>query len=125
MDLQQTIEKLQTLCRLGDARVVRDVLFAEDATVCGEGAATITSGAPALLEALTEMLKVTPHLSIRPVHITELGEGAAVSWLEWSSTSVQGLPGEVMRFRSLTAWGKRGDAWVIVADMYGIGAFGA
>ncbi len=125
MDLQQTIEKLQTLCQRGDARAVRDELFADDATVCGEGAENITSGAAALLEALTDMLKVTPHLSIRAVSITELAEGAAVSWLEWSSPPAQGMAGEPMRFRSLTAWAKRGDAWVIVADMYGMGAFGA
>lgn len=125
MDLQQTIEKLQTLCRLGDAQAVKDEMFSDDAAVCGEGADKITTGSTALLEALTEMLKVTPYLSIRAVRVAHLADGAAVTWLEWSSPPAEGMPGNPLAFRSLTAWKKRGDAWVIAADMYGMGAFGA
>lgn len=123
MDLEQAIEKLQTLCRRGDAQAIREEMFADDAAVCGEGAETITSGSTALLDALTEMLKITPYLSIRAVRTTELVDGAAVTWLEWSSPSAEGTSKELIVIRSQTAWRKRGDAWVIVADMYGMGSF--
>ena len=123
MTLNQAIEKLQTLCRKGDARALHQEMFAPDASVCGEGAPAITAGAD-LLPILTEMLKITPQLSIRAVHTAELGEGAAVTWLEWTSPTADGKPGETIAFRSLTAWRRQGAAWVIAADMYGMGTFG-
>lgn len=123
MNLNEAIEKLQTLCRAGDARVVFQEMFAEDAVVSGEGAPGITSGS-ALLPILTEMLKTTPMLSIRAVSTTELGDGAAATWLEWTSPRAD-QPQETIAFRSLTAWRKRGAAWVIAADMYGLGTFEA
>ena len=78
-----------------------------------------------MLSALAEMLQVTPYLSIRAVRTTKLGDDSAVTWLEWSSPSADGEAGETIKFRSLTAWRKRGEAWVIAADMYGLGAFDA
>lgn len=124
MNLNQAIEKLQTLCRNGDARLLHEEMFAEDATVSGEGAPGITSGSE-LFPILTEMLQITPYLSIRAVRTIELGADAAVTWLEWSSPTANGLSGETIAIRSLTAWRKRGTAWVIAADMYGLGAFTA
>jgi len=122
MNLNEAIERLQVLCRKGDARVLREEMFAEDASLCGEGAPGITTGA-ALLPSLAEMLKITPQLSIRAVRTAELGEGAVVSWLEWTSPTADGTPGETIAFRSLAVWKKRGAAWVIAADMYAMGAF--
>jgi len=124
MNLNEAIERLQTLCRQGDARALHQEMFAADASVCGEGAPGITAGAD-LLPVLTEMLKITPQLSIRAVRTTQLAEGAAVTWLEWTSPTADGKPGETLAFRSLTAWRKQGPAWVIAADMYGMGTFGA
>ena len=122
--LTEAIEKLQAFCLKGDAAVLYREMFTEDAALCGEGAKDITVGA-GVLAALTEMLKVTPQLSIRAVRTTELGESAAVTWLEWSSPPAGGEPGETLTFRSLTAWRKRGASWLIAADMYGMGPFGA
>jgi ketosteroid isomerase-like protein len=122
MTLNEAIETLQTLCRNGDAQALYQEMFAEDAAVSGEGASGITVGCE-VLAALTEMLKITPYLSIRSVRTTELGDGSAVTWLEWTSPPAEGEPGATIAFRSLTAWRKRGDAWVIAADMYGLGAF--
>lgn len=124
MNLNDAIETLQTLCRNGDAQAVYEEMFAEEAAVSGEGAPGITVGCD-LVSALTEMLQVTPYLSIRAVRTTTLGDDSAVTWLEWSSPPAEGEPGETIKFRSLTAWRKRGDAWVIAADMYGLGAFDA
>jgi len=124
MNLNDAIETLQTLCRNGDAQALHQEMFAEDAAVSGEGASGITVGCD-LLSALAEMLQVTPYLSIRAVRTTKLGDDSAVTWLEWSSPSADGEAGETIKFRSLTAWRKRGEAWVIAADMYGLGAFDA
>lgn len=121
MTLNEAIDKLQALCRSGDAHALQREMFAEDATVSGEGAPGITTGA-ALLPALSEMLQITPQLSIRAVRTAQMGDDAAVTWLEWSSPAASG---ETISFRSLTAWKKRGATWVIAADMYGLGAFGA
>ena len=122
MTLNEAIETLQTLCRNGDAQAVYQEMFAQDAAVSGEGAPGITVGCD-LLSALTEMLEVTPYLSIRAVRTTQLSDSSAVTWLEWTSPPGDGKPGETIKFRSLTAWRKRGEAWVIAADMYGMGAF--
>lgn len=122
MKLEQAIERLQTLCRQGDARLLQQEMFARDASVSGEGASGITAGAD-LLPALTEMLKITPQLSIRSVRTMELAEGAAVTWLEWTSPPAGGAAGEVIALRSLTAWRRQGASWVIAADMYGMGDF--
>jgi|GEM_PF-999924 len=122
MKLTQAIERLQTLCRGADAQAVLQEVFAEEATVCGEGAPGITAGAN-LLPALTEMLKITPQLSIRSVRTEELSATSAITWLEWKSPPADAAAGGVIEFRSLTAWRRKGDSWVIVADMYGMGAF--
>jgi ketosteroid isomerase-like protein len=124
MNLNEAIEKMQALCRSGDAQAFYREMFADDAAVSGEGAPGITTGSE-LLPALTEMLKTTPHLSIRAVRTTDLGDGAAITWLEWTSPTADGTPGETIAFRSLTVWRKRGASWVIGADMYGSGAFAA
>ena len=123
MTLEQAIERLQTLCRQGDARLLQQEMFAPDASVSGEGALGITVGAD-LLPALADMLKMTPKLSIRSVRTMELAEGAAVTWLEWTSPPADGPAGEVIALRSLTAWRRQGASWVIAADMYGMGDFG-
>lgn len=124
MNLNDAIETLQTLCRNGDAQALYEEMFADDAAVSGEGTTSITVGCE-LVAALTEMLQVTPYLSIRAVRTTELGDGSAVTWLEWTSPPAGGEPGETIKFRSLTVWRKRGEAWVIAADMYALGAFDA
>lgn len=123
MKLEQAIERLQTLCRQGDARLLQQEMFARDASVSGEGASGITVGSD-LLPALAEMLKITPQLSIRSVRTMELAEGAAITWLEWTSPPADGAAGEEIALRSLTAWRRQGDSWVIAADMYGMGDFG-
>jgi hypothetical protein len=124
MNLNQAIERLQTLCRQGDARALQKEMFASDASLCGEGSPGITVGAD-LLPALTEMLKITPQLSIRSVRTVELSADAAVTWLEWTSPTADGKPGETITIRSLAAWKKQGAAWVIAADMYGMGGYSA
>jgi hypothetical protein len=124
MNLNEAIERLQTLCRNGDANLLHREMFAEDAAVSGEGAPGITCGS-ALLPILTEMLAITPYLSIRAVRTTAIGDDAAVTWLEWTSPTADGKPGETIAFRSMTVWRQRGTAWVIAADMYGLGAFTA
>ena len=124
MELNKAIEQLQALCRQGDASAVHREMFAEDAALCGEGAQKITVGGD-VLPALTEMLKVTPHLSIRSVRTTLLSADAAVTWLEWTSPAAHGNAGETLTFRSLAAWKKSGTRWVIAADMYGMGPFDA
>ncbi|MBB5390175.1 MULTISPECIES: DUF4440 domain-containing protein [unclassified Herbaspirillum] len=123
MNINLAIEKLQTLCRNGDAAKLHREMFSNDCSISGEGAQGITVGSD-LLPALTEMLKVTPKLSIRSVRTVELTENAAVTWLEWSSPSADGK-GDTISFRSLTAWRKETDTWRIVADMYGFGLFSA
>jgi hypothetical protein len=124
MNLSDAIERLQTLCRLGDARALHREMFATDATVSGEGAPGITTGAD-LLPILTDMLQVTPHLTVRAVRTAPLSDDAAVAWLEWTSPTAGGQPGETLALRSLTVWKKQGPAWVIAADMYGMGSFRA
>jgi len=123
MRLTQAIDRLQTLCRNGDAQALLQEMFAEEATVCGEGAPGITAGAE-LLPALTEMLKITPRLSIRSVRTEELSATSAITWLEWTSPPADPAAGGVIEFRSLAAWRRKGDHWVIVADMYCMGTFG-
>lgn len=122
MELNEAVQRLQHLCRQGDARLLHQEMFAAEAGLCGEGATGITVGAD-LLPALTEMLKVTPRLSIRSVRTEHLADGAAVTWLAWSSPTAEGQPGETIAFRSLTAWKRQGTRWVIAADMYAFGAF--
>ena len=122
MTLTQAIERLETLCRGGNAKAVLREMFAEDATVCGEGAPGITAGAE-LLPAMTEMLKITPRLSVRSVRTVECNETSAVTWLEWKSPPADPAAGGLIEFRSLTVWRSQAGRWVIVADMYGMGAF--
>ena len=122
MELTEAIQRLQELCRQGDARALHQEMFAAEAGVCGEGSPGITVGAD-VQPALAEMLKVTPQLSIRSVRTEPLADGAAITWLEWTSPAAEGAPGETVAFRSLAAWKRSGTGWVIVADMYCMGAF--
>ena len=121
LNLNQAIEKLQTLCRQGDAAVLHREMFCADCSINGEGTPVITIGGD-LLPMLTDMLKITPHLSIRSVHTVAINEGAAITWLEWTSPPAGGA-GDQIAMRSLTAWRKEQDGWRIAADMYGFGPF--
>jgi ketosteroid isomerase-like protein len=124
MNLDQAIERLQALCRQGDASALHQEMFATDAAVGGEGAPGITVGAD-LLPVLTGMLDITPQLTIRSVRTTPLSDDTAVTWLEWTSPKAGGQPRETMALRSLTVWKKQGAGWAIAADMYGMGSFSA
>lgn len=122
MDVRESVAMLESLCRSGDAAKLHREMFSDQATICGEGAPDVTGGSAKVLEALTEMLKVTPELSITVHQERSVTEDVSVTWLQWSSPSPDG--GEPLAFRSLTVWKKDGLHWKIAGDMYGMGQFG-
>lgn len=122
MSIEQSVAKLQQLCRAGDPAALRSAIFTREAMVCGEGAPDVISGDSALLETLKTVVEMTPMLTIKVHAFRQLNDESILTWLQWTSPMPDS--NEIIAFRSMTVWVREDGEWKIAGDMYGIGYFG-
>lgn len=121
MNIEQSVAKLQHLCRAGDPTALRSAIFTREAMICGEGAPDVVSGDGALLATLKAVVEMTPTLTIKVHASRQLNADSVLTWLQWTSPTPDNS--ETLAFRSMTVWIREDDEWKIAGDMYGMGYF--
>lgn len=122
MGIEQSVARLQELCRTGIPADIRK-LFTRQPMLCGEGADDIVSDEDTLLESLRAVVEMTPKLTIKIHASRQLTADSVLTWLQWSSPTPDNR--ETLAFRSMTVWIREDSEWKIAGDMYGMGYFSA